>query len=244
MKKLLLATVAAATLIALPALADREITKRTWDEVQSFLERNPRVLTQIEIMMDKEIGPDQIEQDASFIAENHERIFEDPMSPVLGNPEGEVVIVKFTDFRCGYCEAVTPELEALIEKDPRVKLIIREFPILGPDSIELAKFALSVRKIGGDAAYKRAQEAIFASDGPVTGYRLEELAEAAQVDPRATIEGMESAEILEHLTETVRLARELKITGTPGLILRDQVIRGFIPLEALEQGVAELYPAR
>lgn len=224
-------------------MAQEEVmTDDQWDQVQSFLERNPNILDQLGGLMAREITPDQIKADKDYIVENAAAIFNDPMSPVLGNPDGTVNVVKFSDYRCIHCKHVTPELEKLLEADPRVRLVIKEFPILGPDSVEAAKFALAVNKVGGAAAYAKAEDLLFDTEARITGYLLEDYAEEIGVSARDVIETMDSAGVIEQIDMTQRIAKDLKIQGTPGLIIGDRVVRGGIPFEAMQQGIAEAYP--
>jgi len=245
MLKTLISSAAALAVLAGAALAqEAPISQDRWESVQSYLERNPRVLQQLEHMMAREITPDQIEADKTYIKENAAAIFEDPMSPVLGNPDGEITVVKFSDYRCIHCKKVTPELEKLIAADPRVKVIIKEFPILGPDSLESAKFALAARMIGGDEAFEVVEEMLFETNARITGYLLEDIAAEAGLDPRAVIEAMDDPRISKQIQDTFMLAQDLKIQGTPGLIIGDRVVRGGIPFEAMQQGIAEAYPEK
>jgi protein-disulfide isomerase len=240
MRKLLTSTALIATLSASALMAQSAPqTAGDWDEIQSYLERNPQVMSQLTTMMDREIKPEQIAMDREYIEKNAIAIYEDPMSPVLGNPNGSKIIVKFTDFRCPHCKTAAAEITKLIALDPDVKIVIREFPVLGPDSTEAAKFALAVRLVGGDEAYAKVKSELFETKARMTGYLFEEMAETAGLDPKTVIEAMDSSEILKHLADNVTLARDLKINGTPGLIIGDVVVRGSIPLAAMQRGLAE-----
>jgi protein-disulfide isomerase len=236
-----LMTTAALGLALLAGSAAAQTSATDWDEVRAYLERNPKTLQQLENLMAREIGPEQVAEDAAYIAENIDMIFYDPATPVLGNPDGEILIAKFSDYRCIHCLNVTPELQKLIDSDPRVRLVIREFPILGQDSTESAKFALAVKQVGGDEAFAKVEEILFESDARITGYLLEDIAAEIGLDPRTVIEAMSAPEVQKQLEDTFGLAQALKIQGTPGLIIKDTVIRGGIPFEAMQKAIAELY---
>ena len=240
----LLGSAAMIATLAAPALQaqSQPLETEQWQEIRGFLERNPGVVDQLEAAMARELSPDQAAQDAAFIADQADTLYEDPLSPVLGNPDGEVLVVKFSDFRCPHCRSVTPELEQLVEGDDRVKLIVKELPILGDASVEAAKFALAAYDLGGSEAYDRVQEALFENQrARITGYFLEDLAETAGLDPRAVIERMDSDAIEEHLEANRDLAEGLKISGTPAILVGDVVVRGAAPVEALRKGVSEVY---
>lgn len=218
------------------------IPSEKWGVVQDYLERNPKVFEQLEQMIDAEIKPNQAALDAAYIAENEAKIFSDPNSPVLGNPNGKITVVKFSDYNCIHCKNVTPELEKLIASDPEVKVIIKEFPVLGPDSVEAAKFALAAKLIGGNAAFKKVEKALFENEARITGYLLEDIASEAGLDARKTIQAMDAKEVIDQLNVNLQLAHDLKIKGTPGLIIGDRVVRGGIPFEVMKQGISEEYP--
>lgn len=228
--------------IALMATSAQAQDIQNWEDVQSFLERNPETMAQLQNMMDYEVKPEQVEMDKAYIAEHSSAIFFDPATPILGNPDGEVLIVKFSDYRCVYCDNITPVLQELIDSDPRVRIAIREYPILGPDSSELAKFALAVKQIGGDGVFASAEKILFKTNSRITGYLLEGIATDLGLDPQAVIEAMDGPQVTAQIEETYRLADGLRITGTPGLIIGDLIIRGSVPLDVLQHAVYDIYP--
>ena len=229
----------AVCMLASAAMAD--VSDEEWGDIRSFLERNDTALDYVTNMMDRELHDDQVQLDAEYIATHADAIFADPDSPVLGNPEGTVTIVKFTDFRCGYCRAVTPELEDLISSDDRVKLIIKEFPILSSESYDMARFALAIYALGGSDAYHTIQNSLFGLDKPLTREVLVDLAASVNLDALEVFKKAESDEIRAEIQDNVELAHNLKINGTPALIIKDYVVRGSIPLATMQIGISELY---
>jgi protein-disulfide isomerase len=232
------------TLVALCTMstaAFAQMADSQWNEVRGYLERNEDALSQVMSMMDREIVDDQAALDAAFIAEHSDAIFNDTMSPVLGNPDGTVTVVKFTDFRCGYCRLVTPELHKLMESDDRVKVIIKEFPILGQDSIDMAGFALAAYSLGGSEAYAAVQEEFFSHKGHLTKEYLAEVAASVNLDVDEVFATAQLPEIEAEIRQTFSLADGLKINGTPGLIIKDFVVRGSIPFETMQLGISEIY---
>lgn len=232
----------ALSLCLIAGAATAEMTHAQWGEVRDFLDRNPEVTQQITALMDRELKPDQVALDAAFVAENAAAIFDAELSPVLGNIDGEVTIVKFSDYRCPHCRNVTPELKKLLAADPRVKLIIKEFPVIGAESVDMARFALAANKVGGAEIYEAAQDMLFASTQPMSLSLIKAMAADLDLDESAMIEAMTSPEVEAELIETQRLAAGLKINGTPSLILKDFVVRGAIPYETMALGISELYP--
>lgn len=231
----------ALSLCLLAGAATAQVSDAQWTEVRDFLVRNPDVMGQVERLMDREISKNQVELDAAFIAENSASLFASEYSPVLGNAEGDVVVVKFTDYRCPHCRNVTPELEKLMDSDPRVKVIVKEFPILGPDSVDMARFAVAAHILGGEEAYEKAQAMLFDTKDKMSLALIKLMAEHIGLDEELMLKTMTSEEVESELLETQRLAAGLKINGTPGMIIKDFVVRGGIPYETMVTGVTELY---
>lgn len=222
--------------------AAQSLSDSEWETIRGFLEGNPDILSQVQEMADQLPAPNQVELDAIYIDASAEKMFQDPMSPVLGNPNGTVEFVKFNDFRCGFCRKVTPEIEALIASDPRVRVTIKEFPILGPESTDAARFALSVWTLGGAEAYSAAEVELYQARQRMAEPLFRKIATDIGLDADAVISGMQAPEIEQHLIANRSIAQNLKITGTPAIIIKNVVARGAIPLSSMQAGVAELYP--
>ncbi|WP_283644158.1 DsbA family protein, partial [Marinovum algicola] len=174
-----------------------------------------------------------------LIAANRSDIFDDGFSHVGGNPEGDVTLVEFIDYRCGYCRKAHEEVKELIESDGNIRFIVKEFPILGPDSLESSKFAIAVLEVAGDAAYESAHDALIKLGGTVNETALRRLAETLGLDAEAVLAEMESDRVAQRIAETRALAQRLQINGTPTFVLEDSLLRGYLPLDAMRQVVAQ-----
>lgn len=181
----------------------------------------------------------QIEAASQAVLVYADAIFQDAADPVLGNPDGDVTIVEFFDYRCGYCKKVQADIEALIEKDGNIRFIAKEFPILGPESLFAAKVALaSVHQdkygvfhsrlmshkgsYGEDAVYKLAAEA---------GLDVERL--------KADLKAHET-DIKAHIDRVLALAETLQVNGTPAFIFGNTLVPGAIDGATMEKLVAEV----
>lgn len=204
-------------------------------EVRSYLLENPQVIEEAQAVLEERRAAAERERDAQLVADNLEELYGDEMSPMLGDPAAPFTVVKFNDFNCGHCRAVEPDLADFIEENPDYKLIVKEFPVLGPESVVAASFAVTIYDLGGSGAYERVKTRLFGDDGPKTATYFRDLAASVGVDPDLMTERMASSEIREHLQRNVDLAQELEIRGTPGLIFEDVVVRGRIPLEVMGQ---------
>lgn len=202
--------------------------------IRSYLLENPEVLLEAFDILEQRRQVAQADSDADLVAMNADRLFEDPMSPVLGNPDGDVTIVKFSDYRCGYCKAAAPIVADLIESDPGVRVVIKEFPVLGEASVMAGRVALAAAEQGADV-YERLHEALLAHNGDLTDGTTMRLAEQAGVDMDALRADIDAPAIADEIRSTYALARELGINGTPSFVIGDRIVRGMMPPERMRE---------
>ena len=160
----------------------------------------------------------------------------DPNAPVIGNPDGDVTVVEFFDYNCPYCKKVEPEVQALIDKDPKVRVVLRERPILGPDSEYAARAALAVRAQGKFAAF----HAAMMGQQRANEATVRRVAADLGIDMTRLAADMDAPEVAAHLDLSNKLAAELGISGTPGFVIGDTIIPGFVPYQDLELAVASV----
>ncbi|MEM6728612.1 MAG: DsbA family protein, partial [Pseudomonadota bacterium] len=177
--------------------------------------------------------------DEALVAANMDALFDDGHSWVGGNPEGDITIVEFLDYRCSFCRRAFPEVEELVASDDNVRIIVKEFPILGVQSDLASRFAIAAKIVGGDDAYKTAHDALMAFEGNVSDVSLSRLASELDLDGPAISATMETTEVDDIIAKNFELARALQITGTPTFIIGDQVVRGFVPLEGMREIIEE-----
>jgi len=161
---------------------------------------------------------------------------EDPDSPVLGNPKGDVVVVEFFDYRCPYCRTVAKPLLEAITSDGNVRLAMKEFPILGPESVTAARAALAAARQG---RYEEFHFALMATKGQINEATVMSVARQVDLDIDKLKSDMDSAEISAMLDRNMRLAEALDIGGTPAFVIGDELVPGAIELEQLELKIAE-----
>jgi protein-disulfide isomerase len=151
------------------------------------------------------------------------QLLRDPNSPVLGNPQGDVTLVKFSDYQCTFCKAADPRIEKLVTDDPKVRVVVKEFPILGPVSVVAAKAALASQAQGKYQAY---HQAMMAYRGKLTNEDVFAMAGKVGLDLAKLKADMESPEVTDQIIDTMNLARALKISITPGYIVNATVLSG------------------
>ena len=236
----------AAGLAATPALAfdleamtqDERAAFR--DEVRAYLLDNPEVIMEAIEVLERRTAAEQVANDAALVTTNKEAIFNDGFSFVGGNPEGDITFVEFVDYKCGYCKKAFPELQELIEQDGNIRIIYKEFPILGEESLLASRFAVSSLLVAGDDAYAPLHDALMTMRGNVTPASLVALADGIGLDGQAILEGTTDPRVDAIIGENHSLAQRLQISGTPTFVMEDQLVRGYVPLGGMIEIVAEL----
>jgi protein-disulfide isomerase len=197
--------------------------------IHDYLMQNPDVL--IEALRAAEDAKSK-----QVLSERHHEIFDDPATPVGGNPQGDVALVEFFDYRCPYCKQVEPTLETLLRKDPKIRFVYKEMPVLGPSSVVAAHAALAARLQG---KYEAFHNAMMAAKGQISDDVVYNVAGSVGLDVDRLKRDMESPEIDQAVKANLALAEALDIRGTPGFIIGNHIIPGAIDLDALKDLIAE-----
>jgi protein-disulfide isomerase len=231
-----LAATAAVALAAPPAAAAFDDDERAAirEEVRSYLLENPEILREMIGLLEAQDAGAQAEADRAAIAAHAGRLFDDGFSFVGGNPEGDVTVVEFIDYQCGFCRRAHPEVEALVEGDGDLRIVTKELPILGPGSELASRAAVATLIAEGPDAYARLNGALLTLDGPVTDASLDAALRKTGLDPEAIRAGMDDDEVTRRLAETRALAQSLGISGTPTYVIGDRLLRGYLPLAEME----------
>ncbi|MGL4412643.1 DsbA family protein [Roseinatronobacter monicus] len=210
------------------------------EQVRSYLLQNPEVIFEAVAVFEQRNAEAQADMDSAILDANADALFNDPNSWVGGNVDGDITLVEFLDYRCGFCKRAHDEILELLEADTGIRLIVKEFPILGPESELASRFAVASLRLGGDDVYEQANDTLIRYDGPITPEFLDEVAAELGLDFDAVVAEMESAEVNEILAENRELAQRLQITGTPTFIMETEIIRGFVEADILLEVASEL----
>ena len=228
----------AETPAAPPPMTDAERTALR-AEIRAYLLENPEVL--IEAMDELRAREEAAAalRDVQLVASLNDEIFRNPNDWVGGNPEGDITLVEFMDYRCGYCRKAYDEVEKLIQTDGNIRFVVKEFPILGEASLMSAQFAIAVRQLHGDAAYAKAHDALMRLRGEPNPETLGRLAGDLGLPAQPILERMQAPEVMQVIRDNHALADKMEITGTPAFVLKDMVMRGYAPLEVMQDFVAD-----
>lgn len=201
-------------------------------EIRAYLLDNPEVLIEaLDVLESRRM-------EAAMSAQQ-DTLYNDPNSFTGGNPEGDIRLVEFVDYRCGYCKRAHPVIASLVEADGNIKLIRKEFPILGEASIAAARFALATRQIHGDAAYAQISDALMESPGAAIAPTLfQALAQQYELDWAEIEPRMASDEITAALAANHQLGQGLDIRSTPSFVIEDKIVSGALPRAEFEAVIA------
>ena len=204
--------------------------------VRDYLVKHPEVLIDALQAAEDKIKQESHEKAAKALIERRHELLDDANSPVAGNPKGDVTLVEFFDYRCPYCKQVEPSLEALVVQDSKLRIVYKEFPVLGPASTTAARAALAARNQGKYAAF---HTAMMAAKGQISDATVYSVAGAVGLDVERLKRDMAAPEIYHALKANLDLAEALDIRGTPAFIVGDQIIPGAISLDGLKQLIAD-----
>ena len=209
------------------------------DEVRSYLLENPEILVEaMEILKAREADA-ELQNDLFLVQNNAAALFSSPTDWVGGNPDGDITIVEFMDYRCSYCRKAHAEISELIKSDGNIRFVLKEFPILGEESDLASRFAIAVLQIGGNSAYLAAHDALMTLRADVSAESLQQLAVNLGLDAAAISARMQSDEVLAVIAANRALGDIMKINGTPTFIVDQTMLRGYVPLDGMRQIVAD-----
>ena len=215
--------------------ADRETLQK---EIRRYILENPDIIFEAADLVRKREAALEIQEDEDLIRSNFDEVFYDDYSYVGGNSDGDITLVEFVDYRCGYCRKSSEIVREFLKADRNIRFVVKEFPILGEASLNSSKFAVAVKNVGGPEKYKIVHDILLALTADPNEPYLRRIATELQLNPEELFKAMESEPVLKEISRTIELAEKLRISGTPTFILDKQILRGFVPLDVLLQ-VAE-----
>ncbi len=208
------------------------------DEVRAYLLENPEVLMEAFAILEQRQAELEAEAQALAVIENEDALFNSAFDHVGGNPDGDVVIVEFLDYRCSFCRRAHPEVTELVAADGNIRIITKEFPILGEQSVLASRFAIATRIALGGQAYELINEGLIAMRSDVTELSLARLATDLGLDSEAIFAAIDDPLVEATINYNRDLASRMGITGTPSFVFGDQLVQGYVPLPNMQDIVA------
>lgn len=200
--------------------------------LQGYLLANPEVLIESVNRLQARRQAAENSELSTVIAQRHDEIFNDPDSPVGANPKGDAVLVEFFDYNCPYCRQATPMLDSLEQEDKGLRLVFKEYPILGAGSVFAARAALASQKQGKYLAFHKA---MMAYEGRITEESSLEVAANVGLDVERLKHDMTDPAIDEMIKRNVALAQALRISGTPSFVVGKEIVRGLTDANSLKR---------
>jgi protein-disulfide isomerase len=208
--------------------------------VKDYLIKNPEVLTEVIAELEKRQAEAQQASQASAVKETQQSLLNASHSYVVGNPSGDITLVEFFDYNCGYCKKALADVQTLMKSDPKLRVVLKDFPVLGPDSVEASRVALAVKNQLQGQKLLDYHVKVMDSRGRVNAERAVAVAREMGVDVARLQKDMEGAEVRNALQENMALGDKLSLTGTPAFIIGETVIPGAVGLDPLKQVVANM----
>jgi len=207
-------------------------------EIRAYILENPEVILEAIQIIESRREEAAETEDRQRVALFSEVLFNDQYSYVGGNPDGDITIVEFSDYRCGFCKRAHPIVERLLETDPNLRLVIKEFPILGEDSVAAGRMAMAAHDLDA-ALYPALNDALMTHEGDLTEATSYRIASDVGYDIPTLKARAQSDEIGERLGQTYELAQNLGLQGTPSFVIGGEIVRGFLQIEDMREIIAE-----
>jgi len=241
--KILIAT---AALLASPALAPAQAQTFTADQrqeigaiVKEYLLAHPEVMQDVMAEMEKRQQAEETEKHRAAVAENKATLFSSPHQVVLGNPQGNVTMVEFFDYNCGFCKRAMSDMFDLIKTDSNLKFVLKEFPVLGEGSVEAARVAVAARMQDTTGKkYVEFHQKLLGARGAADKMRALAVAKEVGFDMARIEKDMNSDEVKKTIDENLKLAEALGVNGTPSYVVGEEVVIGAVGIDTLREKIA------
>ncbi|HUZ75689.1 MAG TPA: DsbA family protein [Stellaceae bacterium] len=204
--------------------------------IHDYILHNPAVVFEALKIQQQAMAKDREETARQAIVAKRRELLADPTSPTGGNPHGDVTIVEFFDYRCPYCKAIEPSVEALLKQDPKLRIVYKEFPILGPASVFAAEVALAAQKQG---KYILFHDAMMRTKGNIDDATVLKVARLAGLDIDRLKADLDPAAFGTILRRNYELAVSLNIDGTPGFVIGTDIADGAADIGELKHMIAD-----
>jgi protein-disulfide isomerase len=206
--------------------------------VKSYLLTHPEVLEEVSAELSKRQAAAEAEKHQAAIAQNAETIFSSPRGVTLGNKDGDVAFVEFFDYNCGYCKRAMTDMLELMKSDSKLKVVLKEFPVLGPGSVEAAQVAVAVRmQDPGGKKYLDFHQKLLGGRGQADKAHAMAAAKDAGLDIARIEKDLAGPEVRATIEENFKLAEAMGMNGTPSYVIGKQVVIGAVGLDALKEKI-------
>jgi protein-disulfide isomerase len=205
--------------------------------VRETLIKNPEILQEAMAELEKRASADEAARRKEVLAAYRDRLIGSPHSMVLGNPKGDVTVVEFFDYNCGYCKRALTDLLDLMKGDDKVRVVLKDFPVLSESSVDAAKVAIAAKAQATPAKFLEFHQKLMGGRAQASKERALAVAKEVGLDMTRLAKDIDSEEVKEGLKENFQLAQDLGLNGTPSYVVGDSVLVGAIGLAKLQDQV-------
>jgi protein-disulfide isomerase len=207
--------------------------------VKNYLLSHPEILQDVSEELSKRQATAEALKHEAAVTKNAQTIFSSPRGVTLGNKDGDVTFVEFFDYNCGYCKHAMNDMIDLLKTDPKLKVVLKEFPVLGPGSVEAAQVAVAARmQDPGGKKYLDFHQKLLGGRGQADKARALAVAKETGFDMAQIEKDMKSPEVRATLEENFKLAEAMGMNGTPSYVIGKQVVVGAVGLEGLKEKIS------
>ncbi|KQV82715.1 DsbA family protein [Rhizobium sp. Root1220] len=225
---------------AYPASALDDAQKKEFGEfIKQYLIENPEIMLDVQTALQKKQDQARLVKADATIADNKSTIFDSKYDVTIGNPKGDITIVEFFDYNCGYCRHALTDMQTMLEKDKNVRFVLKEFPILGPESVAAHKVSDAFRKLAPEK-YSEFHIALLSSEGRADEASAIEVAQSLGINEKQIRDEMAKSSSDDSVKETYQLAQSLGITGTPSYVIGNELVQGAVGFDDLETKVKNM----
>lgn len=214
-----------------------EQRKAVTDLIRETLLKNPELIQEALVELERRNQVAQAEAQRSAVASEKANLVDPATSIIAANPQGDVTLVEFMDYNCGFCKRALDDVRTLAKDDPKLRVVIKDFPILGPDSVEASRVAIAVKNQLQGQKYWDFHNKLMATKGRINGAKALEIAKEAGADVERARKDMDAPATRAAIESTVALGDRLGLTGTPAFIIGDEVVFGAVGAAALKEKI-------
>jgi protein-disulfide isomerase len=238
---LIAATLAVSATLTVPAAAQSvsDVQRAEFERIiRDYLLAHPEVLQEATNELEKRQAEADAVKHRESIKQYSQALFYSPRQVTIGNPQGDITLVEFFDYNCGFCKKALSDMIGLMQDDPKLRVVLKEFPVLGPGSVEAAKVAIAVRMQDPTGKkYLEFHQKLLGGRGPADRVHAIAAAKEVGLDVKRIEKDMASDEVNATIEESKQLAQSLDLGGTPSYVIGTNVVVGAVGLAALKEKI-------
>lgn len=226
--------------ISAPAHAlDDQQKKEIGAYIKEYLIANPEIMLEVQDALERKQSEARNAKASEAVSSNQKALFESKFDISLGNPKGDVTLVEFFDYNCGYCKRAMSDMDNILKSDKNIRVVLKEFPILGPESLAAHKVSNAVKLVAPEK-YPEFQRTLLGSTGRANEDSAMDVATSLGIDEAAIRKSMEESPNTPQVQEAYSLANNLGITGTPSYIIGTEAVFGAVGADPLKEKIANM----